>query len=140
MAIGLTVPQKLRKFIYEWKGKIAVGDTAGNKGQCVGLVEEWIDTLGLPHVWGNAADLLANADTTHYRKVSNAPTNFPIPGDIVVWDRTWGNGDGHTAICITGAVMSFTAFEQNDPDGSTPHMKLYTYDGVMGWLRPYVRS
>lgn len=140
MATGLTVPQKLAKFMPLWQGKLAVGDTSLNKGQCVGLVMEWVDALGLPHIWGNAADLLANADPTHYRKVANAPTNFPLPGDIVVWGRTWGNGDGHTAIAVTGAVMSFSAFEQNDPDGSTPHLKVYTYDGVLGWIRPYVRS
>src|SRR5664279_2756913 len=66
-------------------GKAGAGDTTANKGQCVGLVEKWADLLKLPHIWGNAADLLSNADKSAYGRITNTPTNYPSPGDIVVW-------------------------------------------------------
>ena len=33
-------------------------------------------------------------------------------------------------------VNNFDCFEQNDPLGSTPHIKRYNYAYVIGWLRP----
>lgn len=131
---------RLNPFMASHTGKEGVGDTPGNVGQCVGLVEVWTDSLKLPHVWGNAADLLANAPMNSYGRILNSPTNFPLPGDIVVWGKSWGGGFGHTGIVVTAHVMSFIAFEQNDPDGSTPHLKTYTYSGVVGWLRPFVKA
>jgi CHAP domain len=135
-----TIGQKLASFVVQYQGKVGTGDTTVNRGQCVGLVAVWCDALGLPHVWGNAKDLLADADPTSYKRTDNTPTNFPIPGDIIVWGDIWGGGFGHTAIVVTATVMDFTAFEQNDPDGSVPHLKVYTYAGVKGWLRPLVKS
>lgn len=138
MASKLTVAARLLAFRAKYAHLALVGDTQVNRGQCVGLVEVWIDSLGLPHVWGNAADLLDNADEAHYQVVHNLPTNFPVAGDIVVWGSSWGSGYGHTGICVSGAVMSFVAFEQNDPAGSYPHEKTYSYAGVIGWLHPRV--
>jgi len=132
------IGKKLAAFRPTVEGKFHVGDTAVNRGQCVGLVEVWIDYLHLPHIWGNALDLLNNAPEPPYRVIKNKPTNFPLPGDIVVWDGTWGGGYGHTAIAVTAHVMSFTALAQNDPLGSPPHIVLYTYTGVIGWIRPEV--
>lgn len=133
-----TIGQRLQTFIQHYAGKAGVGDTSENIGQCVGLVERWIDTLGLPHVWGNAKDLLDNADPARYGIIHNLPENYPAVGDIVVWSNTWGGGFGHTGIAVTANVMELTAFEQNDPDGSTPHIRRYTYAGVVGWLHPLV--
>jgi hypothetical protein len=130
---------RLPAFISRYSGRPGAGDTPGNRGQCVGLVEMWVDTLLLPHIWGNAADLLANAPLAAYGRIYNTPTNFPLPGDIVVWGTTWGGGFGHTGIAVTAHVMSFTAFQQNDPTDSPPHLKVYTYSGVLGWLRPFVK-
>jgi hypothetical protein len=137
-AQGPTVAARLHTFIAEYAGRPNCGNTDANIGQCVGLVECWIDALRLPHVWGNALDLLVNAPAESYKHILNTPTNYPSPGDIVVWGGTWGNGYGHTGICVTGHVMEFTAFQQNDPIGSTPHIKLYSYGGVRGWLHPRV--
>jgi CHAP domain-containing protein len=134
------IAQHLAAFRRTVEGKFAVGNTAGNRGECVGLVEVWLDFLGMPHVWGNAKDLLANAPLPPYRVFLNQPTNFPEPGDVVVWGDTWGGGYGHTGIAVTAAVMEMTIFQQNDPQGSTPHIKLYGYGGVKGWLRPKVGS
>lgn len=135
-----TLSQRLSAFIRKYGAVPNVGDTPINRGQCVGLVQQWIDTLALPHVWGNAKDLLANAPVSSYRIFHNSPTNYPSPGDIVVWGESWGGGYGHTGIAVTGHVMDFTAFEQNDPPGSAPRLKVYSYDGVIGWLRPRVNK
>ena len=140
MATRVTLAAELAAFMREFTGLVGVGDTDGNRGQCVGLVEEWIDQLKLPHVWGNAAELPANAPKGSYTFIANKPTNFPSPGDIVIWGTTWGGGFGHTGVAVTGGVMQMDVFQQNDPDGSSPHLKKYTYDGVIGWLRPVLKS
>jgi hypothetical protein len=121
-----------------YSGKVGVGNTAVNRGECVGLVSVWGEFLGMPHVWGNAKDLLSDAPVPPYQVFLNHPTNFPMPGDIVVWGESWGGGYGHTGIAVTAVVMEFTAFQQNDPEGSSPHIKVYSYAGVLGWMRPKV--
>lgn len=133
-----SIGEHLALFMRAYQGKANVGNTPANRGECVGLVAVWADALGMPHVWGNAKDLLGNAPVPPYQVVENQPINYPEPGDIVVWGPSWGGGFGHTGIAVTAAVMEFTAFQQNDPDRSTPHLKLYGYDGVIGWLRPKV--
>lgn len=140
MAGQSTVAARLAAFVKHYQGQAGVGDTPENRGQCVGLVEQWIDANGLPHVWGNAEDLLRYAPLASYQVVNNLPTNYPAPGDIVVWGESWGGGYGHTGVCIKAAVMELTVFQQNDPEGSTPHAKVYTYSGVLGWLHPLVKS
>lgn len=134
-----TVPETLRTFMQMTQGRRQAGNTLTNRGQCVGLVALWIEALGFPHLWGDAKDLLANADHRNYKIIHNTPTNYPHPGDIVVWDDTWGDGYGHTGIAFTGAVMSMAVYTQNDPTGSTPHLKVYGYQGVLGWLHPLVK-
>jgi hypothetical protein len=126
----------LGQFLDTYYGKANVGDTPANRGQCVGLSELWMDALGAPHVWGDAKDLLNNAPVDKYRIVHNLPTNYPQPGDIVVWGANWGGGAGHTGICVFAGVMRLTVYEQNDPDGSPPHLKVYPYGGILGWLSP----
>lgn len=133
-----TMAARVAAFIRAYTGKVGVGDTPGNRGQCVGLVEVWTDSLGLPHVWGNAKDLLADAPAASYGVVTNQPTNYPVSGDVVVWGPSWGAGFGHTGVVVSADVMALTVFQQNDPTGSVPHLKRYTYAGVAGWLHPKV--
>ena len=121
-------------FINKYLGVANTGDNPVNKGQCTGLVEVWIDEHKFPHVYGNAKDLLANADTTRYTVVTNGPNNFPPPGAILVWGASWGGGYGHTAIVVAANGMQVVTFEQNDPGGSPPLVATHSYDGVTGWL------
>jgi hypothetical protein len=120
-----------------WAGTrlgVLTGDNAANQGQCVGLVEAWLDHLGKPHVFGNAKDLLREASTAAYMVVVNTPNNFPKPGDIIVWGSTWGNGFGHTAIVLAANVYWVAVLEQNDPTGAMPVAATHGYSGVIGWL------
>ena len=124
----------LVKFIDQYLGMPHVGDNPVNAGQCVGLVETWLDANGKPHIWGNAKDLPANADLKVYKVVHNAPTNFPPAGAIVCWDSSWGAGFGHTAIAVAANANRLAVFEQNDPDGSPPIVATHSYVGVIGWI------
>lgn len=140
MAVKKTVAQRLVGFMAGYAGRLNVGNTAANKGQCVGLVEVWGASLGLPQIWGNAADLLNDAPAGSYGRVDNAPVNYPAPGDIVVWGTNWGGGYGHTGIAVEANPNHLTVFQQNDPAGSAPHTRVYNYSGVLGWLHPLVAS
>ena len=136
--IPVTTAMRLAAFVRRWTNVANVGDTPANRGQCVGLVEVWTDSLGLPHVWGNAKDLLVDAPVGSYSVVKNGPVNYPHPGDVVVFDASWGGGYGHTGIAVAADARSLTLFQQNDPEASRPHLKRYSYVGVSGWLHPLV--
>ena len=110
------------------------GDNPVNRGQCVGLVEAWLDVLGKPHIPGNAKDLLDGADHKVYKVTANLPSNFPQPGAIIVWGGSWGGGYGHTAVVLAANVNHVVTFEQNDPTGSPPLVATHNYSGVIGWI------
>ena len=124
----------LAKFISTYLGLANTGDNPVNKGQCVGLIEVWLDANLKPHIWGNAKDLLANAPALGYMMTENGPDNAPPPGAIVCWDASWGGGDGHTAIVVAANSERLVVFEQNDPDGSAPIVATHDYNGVLGWI------
>jgi CHAP domain. len=134
--------QKLKDFINKWINKGGVGNTPENKGQCVGLVCVWVDELGLDHIWGNAKDLWKNYNPNQFDFVLNTADAYPLAGDIVVWNENMGGGYGHTAIA-TGVHQTegkatdwFEAFSQNDPVGSFCILKKYSYNNVIGFIRP----
>lgn len=131
----------LVEFIKQYYDVPNTGDTPQNQGQCVGLVEQWIDSLSLPHVWGNAKDLLANADPNSYDIVYNTPDGVPSYGDIFCFGSNYGGGVGHTGIVVAASQNIVTLFEQNDGlNGGTPQFKTYTYgtseNDALGWLHP----
>lgn len=128
--------QRLLDFISRYLGKGNTGTNSVNSGQCVGLVEVWVDTITHPRIAGNAKDLLANADPQHYTIVQNGPSNFPPPGAIVVWGPSWGEGYGHCAVAVAGSPLQLVVFEQNDPAGYPPLVATHSYSGVLGWAVP----
>lgn len=126
--------KSLNDFVDKYLGVPDTGDTPGNRGQCVGLVEVWCDTNGTPHIAGNAKDLLDNADLKAYKLIHNNPQNYPPPGAIVCWDGSWGAGYGHTAVVLFANVSWLVVFEANNPDGHAPVVATHGYAGVQGWL------
>lgn len=127
----------------EYKSKylgVKCGNTPQNMGECVGLVSLWMDNLNIPHEWGNAKDLLANANTQFVDVIYNDPKNlnqYPTQGDIMVFNATWGNGMGHTGIVDEATGKDFILFEQNNPAGNPPELIGHkSYSGVLGWLHP----
>ena len=134
--------KQLLEFINRYYGELGVGDTPQNKSECVGLIEVWLDILGIndPHLWGNAKDLLANADPAKFDIVMNDPNDyhqFPPYGAIMVAGLQWGSGLGHCGVVLRANGYNFSLFQQNDPVGSYPHIKDYSnYAGWEGWLIP----
>lgn len=126
--------QTLAIFMTKMLGKRNVGTTAANVGQCVGLVECWLQATGSAAIPGNACDLLANAAARGLETIANGPTNYPLPGDIVCWNSTWGNGYGHCAVVIAANTNWMAVLEQNDPTGSYCLASTHNYSGVSGWI------
>jgi len=124
-------------FYNQYKGKKDVGNTAGNIGECVGLVSLWMDNFDVPHVYGHAKDLYANAPAEHFKKIPNTPDAIPIKGDIIIWSAGFNGNYGHTGICTGKAdINRLEVFEQNNPLGSDCHLREYNYAYIIGWLRP----
>lgn len=128
----------LEQFINENKGKPNVGTTPGNTGECVGLIMKFAMENGCPQFWGNAKDLYANAPIEYFEKIPNSPNAYPVSGDILIYDYTWGGGFGHTGIIVSSDPKSdsYTIFEQNLPFGATPRIETRNnWSGVIGWIR-----
>lgn len=125
-----------QEFLNKYNGQSGVGNTAINKGQCVGLASVWQDNLGVPHEWGDAKDFLNNADKNYFDVILNTPTGVPQKGDIVVWGEKYNGTFGHIAIATgSGDTNSLEVFEQNNPLGSNCHLGRHNYNNVLGWLR-----
>lgn len=124
----------LTAFIGKYLGVPNVGDTPINNGQCTGLVEKWLDDNGKRHIWGNAKDLLVNAIGSPFVVTYNTPLNAPRPGAIVVWNETWGQGFGHTAIVVAANRNRLVVFEQNNPLGAACLVATHDYRGIVGWV------
>ena len=124
----------LSTFIRASMGARNTGDTPGNKGECVGLVECWLDANGKPHIPGNAVDLLGNADRKVYKATPNLPDNYPPPGAVICWSSAMGGGFGHCAVVVASNTMHVAVFEQNNPEGSPPIVATHGYGNVTGWL------
>jgi len=125
-------------------GGVKFGVTGPDWGECTAVAHAWEQNLGLPIVYGNAEDIYANAPANLYLKVRNGPTNVPQQGDIVIWggstavDTQTTEGIGHVAVFDNGDSNSFTSYDQNFPTGHAPGMTHHSYNGVIGWLHPYV--
>lgn len=128
----------LDQFINAWTNK-KVPSRGGITGQCVSLVQHWAEDQGVTGTpvfpVGNAYQM-AGLRPDYFTWVANSATNYPSPGDIIVWNKTWGGGAGHTGIVTSANVNSFQAFEQNNPTGSGAHLVNHpNYSGVLGWLK-----
>ncbi|MEM3335422.1 MAG: CHAP domain-containing protein, partial [Thermoplasmata archaeon] len=107
----------------------------------------WCDELGLPRLFPHLyAYQIYTVDTDekkkYFDKIANTSDAYPQAGDIVVWSKSYNGTAGHTAVA-TGLHQTqgkssdwFEAFSQNDPTGSPCILKKYSYNNVLGWLRP----
>lgn len=138
----------VNEFILRYHGTFV--DFDGQYGdQCVDLYRFYVkEVLGLPQSPGvvGAAEIYTDflrwpkALRDKYVRVPNLPNNIPVPGDIIVWPKTYGPF-GHVAIFQLGDVNKFIALSQNDPRGSLTHLQDYKYtfgvrQTILGWLHP----
>lgn len=137
----------LDEFVQEYTGQSI--DWDGNWGpQCMDLIRKYIEQVlcipQLPLVRG-AADVWRNYQAEYYDRIANGPTNYPLPGSIVIWSRGYGGrpiakSTGHIAIAIEGDPNFMVCFSQNDPVGTRCGLKKYTYNHVLGWLCPKTKT
>lgn len=126
----------LDEFVNKWNGKPC--DFDGSYGnQCVDLyrmyVKEVLNKPQTPPVAG-AKDIWNSCPG--FTKIPNAPDNFPLPGDVMIWGSKYGPY-GHVAIVTKADINTFTCFSQNDPVGTLPVVKTYkAWSSLLGWLRP----
>jgi len=111
--------------------------------QCVDLFRFYVrDVLGLSQPKGvvGAKDFWTAYESDknlkdNFEKIPNTPTGVPQAGDVMIWGSRYGKY-GHIAIVTHATVNEFTAFSQNDPIGSASVKRKYSYNAVLGWLRP----
>ena len=128
---------KLAEFVQKHNGQHVNFDNV-HGAQCMDLYRQYVgEVLGLPQspLVAGAADVWRRYQKAHYERIRNGLDNYPAPGDIVIWSRSYGPA-GHIAIAVEADRNSLTCFSQNDPGGTRAGLKLYNYRGVLGWLHP----
>ena len=100
------------------------------------LVEAYLADVLHQQRWpGNAVDFAAQVHQG-WRWIPNAPANYPVVGDVVVWGQNAAVGTtafGHCAIALAANANTLLVFGQNWPPGSPSLLKLMDYRGVLGW-------
>jgi hypothetical protein len=81
-----------------------------------------------------------NVPTARFTKVKNDPKNpnqFPSPGDILVYNGTWGGGYGHVEMVISADKNGVTVSAQNSK-GQYVDEEFRSWgnivNGLIGWL------
>ena len=131
----------LNKFIAQFTGHGI--DYDGKYGaQCYDVIQEWnVNWLGNRFLAGDYAYQLLNKNPDQYKTYSNdSPTAHPEIGDICVLKNAYNYVGGHTGLVVGHQTQGKNTdwvdlFEQNDPTGSTCHIKRYSYEYISGWLR-----
>ena len=131
----------LDEFVEKYNGK-GIDFDGKFSTQCVDLYRQYVkEVLGFPQsppVEG-AKDIWDTYLPEYFRRIENTPYGVPEKGDIVIWGTKIGKY-GHIAIFLEGDAKKFKSFDQNFPVGSLCHIQEHTYTGVLGWLRPIVKS
>jgi hypothetical protein len=137
----MSIQDKFNQFFTKWNGKFLESYDSSNLNQCYDLVTEWSKTIGLaPPMTLYAYQIYVSHPDT-YTTIPNTPTGVPECGDIIVWGKDFNGGAGHTGVATgKGDINNFECFVQNDPLGSSCHLKTYNYNNVTGWLRPKIEN
>jgi len=126
----------LPMFAYKYVGS-TVTARGGLGGECVDLVNQYlVDVLQKPEVHANAADW-PKRFRPGLKWVLNNPTNFPMPGAVVVWGQNAiaGTGpNGHIAVVVRAGPMALITLDQNWPEGAQTMLRVHGYQGVLGWF------
>jgi hypothetical protein len=126
------------QFVTKYAGQL-VKSSEGISGQCVSISALWGEVNGWPGVFGpTALSIFYNFNNPAYIKLLvGTPAK---PGDIVFFGPPYGQSGntyyGHTGLVVSASKGGLTVFQQNDPDGSSAHIKTYPYTNVLGYFRP----
>lgn len=133
---------KFKSFLNKYDGKFVEYYDSSNLNQCFDLFGQWLDTLGLgglvPLGVLNAYQVYDLAKLKpHFDTIPNTPNMIPLEGDVVVWAKSFNGTAGHIGIATgEGDLNKFKCFVQNDPLKSASHVKEYSYNHVLGFMRP----
>jgi CHAP domain len=147
-----TISTKYDEFERTWNEQEVECSDADNRNQCVDVSCEWVAALGYPFETtirqGKAHQIFTTpkSETDEYFDridLEATPGVVPQKGDLVVWEASFNgspsDGAGHVGIATgrpTGDPNTFEVLQQNDPPGSPAHLTIYSYNHVLGWLRP----
>ena len=108
--------------------------------QCFDLVNRFSVDNGYKQFTGLYASDIFGQQSGNYSWVTNSPTGIPPTNSVVVWNRNYGGGYGHTAIATgTGDTNWFESLDQNYGAPYSRRIK-HNYDGVIGWGIPKNQS
>lgn len=128
----------LLQFLLQSEGQ-SLKAPGGTGGLAVDLCNEYLRCcFDSPHIWLQAADW-AQLVIPGWSWVRNTPTNFPLPGSIVVWSPHGGHSigaAGHVAIAVWWDRHLGLSLDQDWPAGSPCRFRGHDYLGVRGWHTP----
>lgn len=112
--------------------------TGPDSGQCTAVPHLLQKILGLPIVYGNAADIFRNASSAHYKKLGRTAKIQRC--DIIVWGKNAAirtTRFGHVAVGDKDLGRGyFRSLDQNWPTGARTQYIIHPRTGVIGILRP----
>jgi hypothetical protein len=107
----------------------------------------WVTLVG----YGNAKDLWGRINENYFTKIPNDPKDanqLPLPGDIMVFDKTpiagysnqFDNPYGHVGVCDTADKSGYNLLQQASGTGKKPWIGYaqWNYRKCLGWYRPKV--
>ena len=87
--------------------------------QCIDLIQQYIKEvwwLTPNSFWWSAINWWTNNTTfpsSQYIKIPNTKTTIPLPGDIIIFDKTSSNIHWHIALTNNATIKELTVLEQN---------------------------
>jgi len=123
----------ITNFVSKWTGRKIDYDKAYG-AQCVDVLKQWEAENKWKITHGNANATRYNADGVNYKWIVNTPIAVPRAGDMIEFAL---GGYGHVGVVVSATVWSVKVFEQNNPIGSSCHLRSYNYlkPRCVGWLR-----
>jgi len=140
----------LREISEQWFGKTLPypnPDPYKLQGQCVQFIRYLLDVYYKKPQWvylgekGGAWEFWNRYETDsnmnkHFIKIPNSPEFIPQEGDIVIWSKAKGNGDGHIAVVygMGQTVNRMICLEQNWKP-KIVSVESHDYKDVLGFFR-----
>ena len=133
----------LEEFVKKYNGKKV--DYDGVYGaQCVDLFRQYTKEVldvkehtGPCATSGGAKDLFLDYDKMPVEKkyFTRSKGKAYQPGDVLIWDATEKNKDGHVAIFLAYLGNSVLVFQQNGITQAGAEIQVWTRDNLLGYLR-----
>ena len=133
----------LEEFVKKYNGKKVDYDNAYG-AQCVDLFRQYAkEALGIKEhtgpcaTSGGAKDLFLDYDKMPVEKkyFTRSKGKAYQPGDVLIWDATEKNKDGHVAIFLAYLGNSVLVFQQNGITQAGAEIQVWTRDNLLGYLR-----